>query len=767
MALPLGAGMAADADAGGAADLAALVVAFGALPLALVAVVVTSEDEQPASMTTKRPTAGGRIALPYTRARRAAAISHAIFQARFRRLALAARYPWIMSMRSFALAALGVVSLIACTPEVEPQQQPSAPEDPTTPTPSTERPKTEPEGCSVAAPVEGEWTISTGLVEQSTRRVAATDASLFLFEGARLLRSSDNGQSWAEIEAPASYLRAVAAVGGEVFLSGYANEVGNAVWRSQDEGASWQLADGLDNVIVNTLRADGGVVVAETRVWSTASESFETLTVPEDLFLDRVASDGETYLGATYGGVYRSSDGVEWLRVESLNDVFYPRLVVSGSLAFAIDSQGVFLRSIDGGATFEYVELGYAGGKALDVLVSDLAVVIATTTGFMRSLDAGATFELTKNAENPEVDAFFDSAQFLAGHGAFVVAGGAAVEVSTDAGASWLATPPILDATPWALGSSALYLVASTADMALHFSEGNDEWIAVDASNHAMKAMASDGDKTFMLMVQALAGSAYFPDGDLIVSYDGGFTYDVAVRPENNYMTTFDTFERAGGVLFLGSSSTVTTGSEAPGLAGGTGLWRSFDDGHSWDAVNDDFPVVGYGPTGNLFEAVLAIQGFGGEGEATELLVSVANHGVLYSDDAGERFELTALPASALGGPLAIDGFASNERFVFAGSKTDSETLLRFDPISKEWASVADGLPEAFTLQVLQSHGGLLFAGIDAGAASGLYVSPDEGDSWQKTDLLGVPVSLLVRGTTLFAGVRDGGLQSIELGPCE
>ena len=54
--------------------------------------------------------------------------------------------------------------------------------------------------------------------------------------------------------------------------------------------------------------------------------------------------------------------------------------------------------------------------------------------------------------------------------------------------------------------------------MALHFSEGNDEWIAVDASNHAMKAMASDGDKTFMLMVQALAGSAYFPDGDLIVS---------------------------------------------------------------------------------------------------------------------------------------------------------------------------------------------------------------------------------------------------------
>jgi hypothetical protein len=31
----------------------------------------------------------------------------------------------------------------------------------------------------------------------------------------------------------------------------------------------------------------------------------------------------------------------------------------------------------------------------------------------------------------------------------------------------------------------------------------------------------------------------------------------------------------------------------------------------------------------------------------------------------------------------------------------------------------------------------------------------------------GVPVSLLVRGSTLFAGVRDGGLQSIALGPCE
>lgn len=670
-----------------------------------------------------------------------------------------------MAIRTLGLTALGFVSLIACAPESDPRPQPKDPDDPTTPVPWREEARPTTRGCTIASPGEGAFDVSTNLVEESTRRVAATDASLFLFDGARVMRSSDGGTSWAAIQVPVSWVRGVAATGSDLFLSGYANEVGNAVWRSQDEGASWQITSGLEDVIVNTLRADGGVVVAETRIWSPAEETFTELSLPKEIFLDRVATDGETYLGATYGGVYRSGDGVDWARVESLNDVFYPRLVVEGSLAFAIDSQGVFSRSTDGGATFEYVELGYVGGKALDVLVSDGAIVIATTTGFLRSLDGGASFELTKNAQNPEVDAFFDSAQFLAGHGSFIVAGGQAVEVSTDAAASWLVTPPILDATPWALGSSALYLVASTADMGLHFSEGDDVWMDVDASNYAMKSMASDGDTSFMLLVQTLGGSAFFPDGALVVSRDGGFTFDAAIRPDDNYMTNFDTFERAGGVLFLGSSSTVASGTGT--TAGGTGLWRSFDEGESWDAVNDDFPVVGYGPTGDLFEAVLAVHGFGGEGENTQLLVSVANAGVLYSDDAGDRFELTAMPMSDFGGPLAIDSFASNESFVFAGSRVDAGTLLRFDPASKDWSSVAEGLPPGFAAETLLAFGGAVFVGVDAGSESGLYVSTNDGNSWQKTSLDGVPVSLLVRDETLFVGVRDGGLQSITLGPCE
>ncbi|MBL8742265.1 MAG: hypothetical protein JNK04_14250, partial [Myxococcales bacterium] len=263
-----------------------------------------------------------------------------------------------MAFRRTGCMALAFATLVACSSETDPSPPPGGPDDPTTPTPWTERPEPGPATCAMAPPVDVEWTTSTGLVERAVRRVAATDTSLFLFEGTRLSRSSDEGQSWQPLAVPVSYVRAVAASGNELFLSGYANDVGNAVWRSYDEGASWQLTDGLEDVIVNTLRADGGVVVAETRIWSGAAQAFEALPLPEDLFLDRVASDGETYLGATYGGVYRSGDGVEWTRVESLNDVFYPRLVVRGSLAFAIDSQGVFSRSTDGGATFEYVELG-------------------------------------------------------------------------------------------------------------------------------------------------------------------------------------------------------------------------------------------------------------------------------------------------------------------------------------------------------------------------------------------------------------------------
>lgn len=677
-----------------------------------------------------------------------------------------------MSLRTLRLLALATASLTACATDPTPTStpQPNDPAEPTLPTRTpTVRPDPQPNptDCSIPPPLDATWTTSTGLTQQVTRRVAATASSLFLFENTRLSRSTDQAQTWQQLEAPVDYVRAVAATSTDLFISGYANGVGNQVFRSTDDGATWQLAAGLDNVIVDTLRADSGIVTAGTHIWSPEAQTFQALPLPEDLFLDRLATDGTAYLGATYGGVFHSADGLEWTHVETLPDVSYPRLFLAGTQAWAIDSQGVLSRSSDGGLTFEQLQLGYAGGKALDVLLTDNALVIATTTGFLRSLDGGATFELTKDAQNPEVDAFFDNAQFLAGHADQLIAGGAAVEVSNDAAASWLDTPRILDATPLALGNSDRYLVASTADMGLHFSEGNDAWMPVDAANHVMKAMASTGDTTFMLLVQAFGSTAYFPDGDVVVSYDGGFTYDVAVRPNNNYMTTFDTLELAGGVLFLGSSSTVTSGGKAPGLAGGTGLWRSFDAGASWDAVNDGFPVVGADYNGDLFEAVLAVRGIGGEGASTQLLVSIANGGVLYSADAGDHFEATDLPPSDLGAPLAIDRLASSDRFAFAGSTVDAGTLLRFDATSKAWAPIDAGLPEAFTIHALSSHAGLLFAGLDAGDASGLYVSADEGDSWQKTDLVGVPVSLLVRGSTLFAGVRHGGLQSVELAPCQ
>jgi hypothetical protein len=281
-----------------------------------------------------------------------------------------------------------------------------------------------------------------------------------------------------------------------------------------------------------------------------------------------------------------------------------------------------------------------------------------------------------------------------------------------------------------------------------------------------MSAIESVGSTSFMLLVRQIGGSGFLPDGELVVSSDGGFTYDVSVRPENNYMTNFDTLELTGGVLFLGSSSTVESGTGT--TAAGTGLWRSFDEGETWDSVSDDFSIVGYGPTGDLYDAVLAIHGYQGQAEDTELFVSVAQEGVFHSTDAGDHFEHLELPSGELGAPLSIDRFASSVKSVFASSGTDADVLLRWRSSNQAWAPASGGLPSGFVVLSLLAHGGVVFAGIDAAdGGAGLYFSVDDGDSWQKTGLDRAVVSLLVRDDTLFAGVRDGGLQSLDLGPCE
>ncbi len=330
------------------------------------------------------------------------------------------------------------------------------------------------------------WTeVATGIVNTFDRVGVASDATVIVAGGSgpepSLLRSLDHGATWTPLDATGlpSFLATprAAAAGGGRFVLGF----GHGAWRSTDDGASWQAANGgIVGTTVSALGAAGSTIFATSPFGPPNARSADggvtwtemTPALP-GVYVTAFDADGplDVIAGSRDEGAYRTLDaGVTWdpvltglptygstsgLRYQPLNgfatldDVLFvatgggPHFVAGDphcGCSSVPSGDGVY-RSANRGATWQRASNGlpinfvYLGEPilrpVLDVIATDDAVLATTAAhGVYRTTSLGASWSRATGAPGGRAFATLGGDQYLLGTDARIFR-------STDGGLTW------------------------------------------------------------------------------------------------------------------------------------------------------------------------------------------------------------------------------------------------------------------------------------------------------------------------------------------
>ena len=428
-----------------------------------------------------------------------------------------------------------------------------------------------------------------------------------------LVRSRDGGASWAhvwidQVEAPITCLAASPNFQRDrVILAG---TYGDGVLRTTDGGRYWQLSNfGLQDFAVLALAAatewtqrevtflatESGVYRSPNggRAWKLSNAGLEDVVVQALA----IHPNGTIFAGTEAGGLYISEDsGTSWRSgggPDSINSLYIDSLPDGSQALFAAAMNGIFL-SNDNGESWQRLELEESApltiGKANGTLL-----VGQQEAGLAESSDGGASWVQS---------AGFTARRFnwLAATGSdtlFAAGPNDGVWHSTDGGRSWdsVALPEgviLYDFAADAHADSQVVIAASSAGL-LRTNGIAADWKCVLPPNenpnisltviNFSSAFAADG--------RAWAGNTH---GQVWKSADTGMSWTemaspidgqavVAIAPSTEYATD-RTLLLAGADL----------------LAGRVQLWRSTDDGESWQVWFDeasDWLAPRIAPAGN------------------------------------------------------------------------------------------------------------------------------------------------------------------------
>ena len=280
-------------------------------------------------------------------------------------------------------------------------------------------------------------------------------------ERGHILHSDDDGRSWVQSPAPAS--ASLTAVYFADDKRGWAVGHVETILRTEDGGASWQLAHFepdnpqplLDVVFTDASRgiavgaygviyvtADGGSVWSQVpfepeavagaeKVEPAADEMEAEVDLGFEFHLNSIARGppGRLYIGAEAGRLFRSDDdGASWRELPSPYDgSFYGVLPLDGDAVLAFGLRGNLFRSDDGGMNWTQIETGTVALLNAGARIDDDTVVIVGMAGVqLASHDGGRTFALHQRHDRKAL-----SAVLPAGDGALIVAGEAGVMRTT------------------------------------------------------------------------------------------------------------------------------------------------------------------------------------------------------------------------------------------------------------------------------------------------------------------------------------------------
>ena len=213
-------------------------------------------------------------------------------------------------------------------------------------------------------------------------------------------------------------------------------------------------------------------------------------------------------------------------------------------------------------------------------------------------------------------------------------------------------------------------------------------------------------------------------DGYLYISSDYGNTWSKGESIAVGGSLINEIFVK-NGLLLIGTM---------PSYSGGYTLFKSTDDGHTWNPANNGIP---------LYNAVYCLL------QTNDTMYSAGANGIYISLDSGNNWSDITSNLS----PTNIISLAKNNNTLFIGeSNSLSYRISKSNSNGTSWTSVYTSPSPIYTLLTDGND-------IYAGTGNGVVHSADNGINWSTSGMTGKGILCLFKsGTKLFAGTSLNGL---------
>jgi len=518
------------------------------------------------------------------------------------------------------------------------------------------------------------------------------NGSLFAAAYSGVYRSTDNGQTWEEVNTQLPTSTAISLAinsNGVVFVGKF-----SGLFKSTNNGDSWaqtslNVSSFIEALVVtadDVLFAGAGAPGENLFRSTDDGNSWANVSLPVSTTVWRLFSPapGRILAGTLQSGIYLSTDnGNQWA----------PTSLTSGIIGqFAINSAG-------------------------EMFVGVYGLPGAPTTGVHHSADSGATWvKLQNEIENLRIPALTINSNDVLFAGD--LDGGDAYR-STDNGATW---EKIISGLDLDFGMRRLLVNAnddifagSVGSGIYRSGDGGDSW---GTANQGLTGFRING---FAVSPAGDIFAAALP-GSIFRSTNHGGEWE-KVNTGLRDPLCFAVAVNSGGDVFTATLA---------------GMYRSRDNGNTWSEINE-------GLSPSLVNTILVSP------TNQDIYIGTANSGVYYSDNNGNSWR----PHNEGLSDLFVSTLVSNANGdLFAG--TQQQGIFRREPGSVSWTQINNGFPSQppplIHSIVVDPPSQQVFAAV---LGNGVYRSQDNGDNWSATGLTNPSAtSLAVDGEgNVFAGI--------------
>ncbi len=488
------------------------------------------------------------------------------------------------------------------------------------------------------------------LANASVESISVRRDTVFVVSNGQMFRSANDGEAWERVQSSrfdSLRLTTVFAspVSRRIFAAGNRNTSTTAqILVSENNGITWQLEQTFqaDTAKVTSItewaasRTDTSIFVAtagnglfrkqNAQAWERVQKTLRDNDLVRDTVTQLAASRAGIF-AATNDGVFRSTDGgTTWKQtVRGLADAKISSLIANDVELYAGTSVGVY-RSTTGGEVWQPVSTGLTGG-VVTAIKEIRGFLLAGTlgSGIFRSSDNGFTWQLANNGLTARSLFNFVSRAGIVFTTSFdgyepesgIIPG---VYRSADNGLTW--TQVLTDSVGFlrnaALNRNSFYGLLQT-ERALYAGSGNGHvWVSQTGFNWRLAAIPG-----VVAPVTAIAegvGESIFAatlGNGVYRSDDNGSTWRKMMLAMNNANGegAYSMIANASGTIFVGTTDGLyrsrNNGSSwerlgnFPTLVGkpltsmqivgdmlyvatdGKGIWRTVDNGDSWEEAND------------------------------------------------------------------------------------------------------------------------------------------------------------------------------------